>query len=196
MSDYSFNPLQLALKPLFEQAKSEDELFAKEVQEKESRTEKPKSFTECCEYIMGEAYKYAKDHRQSNMGLAGCEDSQIISMIKHYYDEEDIVIEQVSGAKAIVQGVPTKKAETKPTKATKPTKPSKPKKEERPKETLENTHVPMQRPKDEKEAKKESKKQASNVIVMDMFAGMWDDDDAEEETTTEQAEEEIDDLPM
>lgn len=188
MSDYSFNPLQLALKPLYEQAKSEDELFAKQVQEKESRTEKPKSFAECCEYIMGEAYKYAKEHQHGNMGLAGCEDSQIISMIKHYYDEDDIKIEQVSGAKAIVQGVPTKKAETKPAKATKP------KKAERPKETLENTHVPMQRPKDEKEAKKESKKQASNVIVMDMFAGMWDD--AEEETTAEQAEEEIDDLPM
>ena len=188
MSDYSFNPLQLALRPLFEQAKSEDELFAKEVQEKESRTEKPKSFGECCEYIMGEAYKYAKDHRQSNMGLAGMDDKSLIGLIKHYYDEDDIKIEQVSGAKAIVQGAPTKKAETKPAKATKP------KKAERPKETLESTHVPMQRPKDEKEAKRESKKQASNVIVMDMFAGMWDD--AEEETTTEQDEEEIDDLPM
>ena len=188
MSNYSFNPLQLALKPLYEQAKSEDELFAKQVQEKESRTEKPKSFAECCEYIMGEAYKYAKDHKQGNFGLAGMDDQGLIGLIKHYYDEDDIKIEKVSGAKAVVQGVPNKKAETKPTKETKP------KKEERPKETLENTHVPMQRPKDEKEAKKESKKQASNVIVMDMFAGMWDD--AEEETTTEQAEEEIDDLPM
>ena len=54
----------------------------------------------------------------------------------------------------------------------------------------------MVRPKDIKEAKRESKKQASNIIVMDMFAGMWDDEDAEKETTTEQAEEEIDDLPM
>lgn len=184
MSNYSFNPLQLALKPLFEQAKAEDELFSKEVQEKESRTEKPKSFAECCEYIMGEAYKYAKDHKHGNMGLAGCEDAQIISMIKHYYDEDDIKIEQVSGAKAVVQGVPTKKADTKP---------KKPKKEERPKETLENTHIPMIRPKDAKEAKRESKKQAESVEVMDMFAGMWED---EEETDTAEVAEVEDDLPM
>jgi len=187
MSNYSFNPLQLALKPLYEQAKSEDELFAKQVQEKESRTEKPKSFTECCEYIMGEAYKYAKDHRQGNIGLAGDWADNILGMIKHYYDEDDIKIEKVSDAKAIVQGVPTKKADTKKDKAIKP------KKEERPKETLTPGITPMIRPKDEKEAKRESKKQAKAVEVMDMFAGMWED---EEETDTAEVAEVEDGLPM
>ena len=189
MSNYSFNPLQLALKPLYEQAKAEDELFAKQVQEKESRTEKTKSFAECCDYILGETCEYAKNHPISQkgntaLGMAGGLDSELVSMIKHYYDEDDIKIRDI-GANV----TPIVKTTDKPTTETKPKK-----KEERPKETLENTHVPMQRPKDEKESKKESKKQASNVIVMDMFAGMWDD--AEEENTTEQAEEEIDDLPM
>lgn len=179
MSDYSFNPLQLALKPLYEQAKAEDELFAKQVQEKESRTEKPKTFAECCEYILGEAYKYAKDHKQGNFGMAGMPDADMVCLIKHYYDEDDIVIEKVVDAEPIV-----KTATPAPT--------TKPKKVERPKETLENTHVPMQRPKDEKEAKRESKKQASNVIVMDMFAGMWGDAEEEAETATE---EEVEDMP-
>ena len=187
MSNYSFNPLQLALKPLYEQAKSEDELFAKQVQEKESRTEKPKSFLECCEYIMGEAFQYAKDHKHGNMGLAGMDDKSLIGLIKHYYDEDDIKIQEVSGAKAIVQGTPTPKADTKKDKATK-----KPKKEERPKETLTPGITPMIRPKDEKEAKRESKKQAESVKVFDMFAGMWDD---EEETDTEETAEVEDDMP-
>lgn len=183
MSNYSFNPLQLALKPLYEQAKAEDELFAKQVQEKESRTEKPKSFTECCEYILGEAYKYAKDHRQGDIGLAGDWADNILGMIKHYYDEDDIKIEKVSDAKAIVQGVPTKIADTKKDKATKP------KKVERPKETLENTHVPMVRPTSGRDAKKGSKEQADNVIQMDiwgMLAGK------EEEPETAEVE---DDMP-
>ena len=180
MSDYSFNPLQLALKPLYEQAKSEDELFAKQVQEKESRTEKTKSFAECCEFIMGEAYKYAKDHKQGNFGLAGMDDQGLIGLIKHYYDEDDIKIEKIVDAKPVVKATKTD------------TKATKPKKEERPKETLTAGLTKMIRPKDEKEAKRESKKQAKAVEVMDMFAGMWGDD-AEAETETAEAE---DDLPM
>lgn len=181
MSDYSFNPLQLALKPLYEQAKSEDELFAKQVQEKESRTEKPKSFLECCEYIMGEAYKYAKDHKQGNFALAGMDDQGLIGLIKHYYDEDDIKIEKIVDAKPVVKATKTD------------TKATKPKKEERPKETLTAGLTKMIRPKDEKEAKRESKKQAKAVEVMDMFAGMWDD---EEETDTAEVAEVEDDLPM
>lgn len=180
MSNYSFNPLQMALKPLYEQAKSEDELFAKQVQEKESRTEKPKSFAECCEYIMGEAYKYAKDHKQGNFGMAGMPDADMIGLIKHYYDEEDIKIEKIVDAKPIVQ-------------STTPAPTTKPKKEERPKETLTAGLTKMIRPKDEKEAKRESKKQAKAVEVMDMFAGMWED---EEETDTAEVAEVEDDLPM
>ena len=187
MSNYSFNPLQLALKPLYEQAKSEDELFAKQVQEKESRTEKPKSFGECCEYIMGEAYKYAKDHKQGNFGLAGMDDQGLIGLIKHYYDEDDIKIEKIVDAKPVVKATKTD---------TKATKETKPKKEERPKETLTAGLTKMIRPKDEKEAKRESKKQAKAVEVMDMFAGMWDDEEETDTAEVAEVEEDVDDLPM
>ena len=167
MSNYSFNPLQLALKPLYEQAKAEDELFAKQVQEKESRTEKPKSFAECCEYIMGEAYKYAKDHKQGNFGLAGMPDADMVGLIKHYYDEEDIKIEKIVDAKPMVSTTPAPKPTPKP---------------KRPKETLENTHVPMVRPTSGRDAKKGSKEQADNVIQMDIW-GMLAGEEEEPETT-------------
>ena len=171
MSNYSFNPLQMAIKPLYEQAIAEDELFAKEVKEKETRAEKPKSLAECAEYIMGEAYKYASEHRDGNFGLAGCEDSQIKAMIKHYYDEDDIKINKVgASAKPVV-----KKTAGKTETATKTEKPKKPTKPQRPKETLDCVNVPMIRPVSEKDAKKGSREQAKSVIVMDLFAGLSDD---------------------
>lgn len=113
MANYSFNPLQMAIKPLFEKAQEEDPLFAQEVQEKESRAEKPKSLKECADYIMGEAYKYAAGHKSGNFGLAGCPDEQIIAMIKHYYDEDDIKINKVGAdvKKAKVTKTEDKKAE-------------------------------------------------------------------------------------
>ena len=138
-----------------------------------------KNIHDCWRYVTAQAKKKAVS------GCAMIEDAVVFGWAHHYYIEPKAVIDAE-------MKTTTPKTETKPAKPTKETK--QPKKEERPKETLENTHVPMVRPKDTKEAKRESKKQASNVIVMDMFAGMWDD--AEEETTTEQAEEEIDDLPM
>lgn len=141
-----------------------------------------KNIHDCFRYVTAQAKKKAVS------GCAMIEDAVVFGWAHHYYIEPKAVID------AEMKTATKTKTETKPTKPTKATK--QPKKEERPKETLENTHVPMVRPKDIKEAKRESKKQASNIIVMDMFAGMWDDDDAEEETTTEQAEEEIDDLPM
>lgn len=171
MSNFQFNPLQMAIRPFYEQAIAEDELFAKEVKEKESRAEKPKSLAECAEYIMGEAYKYSSEHKMGNFGLAGCEDSQITAMIKHYYDEDDIKIHKVgSSAKASVkttgESKATKKAQEQEKKAKKPKKPI------RPKETLNCVNVPMIRPVSKRDAKKGSKEQAQSVIVMDLFGGM------------------------
>lgn len=186
MSDFTFNPLQMAIRPFYEKAIAEDELFAREVKEKEARTEKPKSLAECAEYIMGEAYAYAKEHKQGNFGLAGCDDAQIVQMIKHYYDEDDIKINKVgAGTKAEVKT--TAKADTKASAKVKQEQ-KKPKKQERPKETLEDTHIPMTRPKDAKEAKKVSRQQAKQVDVMDMFAGMWETEEAE-------VAEVVDDMP-
>ena len=178
MSDFTFNPLQMAIKPFYEQAIAEDELFANEVKEKEARTEKPKSLAECCEYIMGEAYKYAKEHKNGNMGLAGCDDNQILAMIRHYYDEDDIEITKVgSGVKSSVSTTekPTQKGKEKKEKEKKEKKPKKP---ERPKETLDCVNVPMIRPVSEKDARKGSLEQAKAVVVMDL--GLWNDEEEDD----------------
>ena len=123
--------MQLALKPLLDQAIATDELFAQEVKDKESRKEKAKSFAECCEYIYGEAYKYAKEHKDGNMGMAFASENDIIAMIKHYYDEDEIKIEKVGGGVTSKVGkVETPKAKTSaktsatPTKAKKEVKPT------------------------------------------------------------------------
>ena len=102
-----FNPLQLALKPLFEQAKAEDELFANEVKTKTES--KKKSWEECCEYIMGEAYEYASKHKNGNCGMAGMSDADMIGLIKHYYDEDKIEVKKMSGAKVNVAKASTNK---------------------------------------------------------------------------------------
>lgn len=181
MSNFTFNPLQMAIKPLYKQAMAEDALFAAQVREKESRTEKPKSLAECCEYIMGEAYEYAANHKNGNFGLAGMSDTDMMGLIKHYYDEDDIKIKKVgAGTKSSV-------ATTK--------KEAKPKKPERPKETLEDTHIPMIRPESVSQAKRESKKQAKAVEVLDMFAGMWDEDEDDTPADTPEIAEELEDMP-
>lgn len=151
MSNYQFDVLPIIVTQLLEEAKREDSLFAEEVREKESRTEKPKSITECCDYMKGEFYDWALNNKTGNYAYGGCDSEQLKDMVRHYYDEDDIEIKKVTGAKMT-------------------TKIEKPKKPERPKETLENTHVPMIRPKDVKEAKREAKKQANNVHQLDIFS--------------------------
>lgn len=189
-SDYRFNPLQIALRPLLEKAKDEDPLFALEVLEKESRADKPKSFAECCEYIMGEAYKYASEHRTGNFGLAGGDEDFITGMIKHYYDEDDIVIRKATGAKAKVVNTPAPKAQKKAKETPKPVsnthdlskvitanmKADTGKKKAVKKDNLDAGFVPMERPdaKDyDKEAKKGSRQQAKSVEQMDLGL-LWD----------------------
>ena len=200
MSNISFNPLAWAIKPLYDKAIKEDALFAKEVQEKESRKEKPKSLDECADYILGEAYDWASKHRDGKVGYAGLPDDEMVNLIKHYYDEENITIKKVSGASAQVAKTPStdKKAEPKKAKVVKM---------DIPKETMTAGLAKMERPTSERQAKSESKKQANHVQVMDMFAGMWGDEEEskkqaeeiEEEEVEEQEEEmmeEEDDLPM
>ena len=191
---FSFNPLQLAIRPLYEKAIAEDELFAKEVKEKESRKEKPKSLAECADFLMGEAYEYASKHRNGNFGLAGMPDDELMGLIKHYYDEEDIVIRKMgAGVRAKVATTKTtakaeKKVKEKPkqkanvidiTKAitAKPkTEDGKKAKREKKKDNLFAGFVPMERPDAEnyeKEAKKGSREQAKSVEQMDLFADFF-----------------------
>lgn len=192
----SFNPLVFAIKPFYKQLIAEDELFAKEVKEKESRAEKPKSLAECAEYILGEAYHYAYEHRDGNCGMSVMPDEDMMSLIKHYYDEDDIVIRKMSAGTRVATATGKTPTAITPVKATKKGKEkpkqksnviditkaisAKPKTEdgkkvkgEKKKDNLKAGFVPMERPDSEKEAKKGSKEQAKSIVQMDMFADFF-----------------------
>ena len=200
MSSYTFNPLQMAIKPLYERAIASDPLFANEVKEKEGRAEKPKSLAECAEYIMGEAYKYAMEHKFGSFGFAGVPDEDMPSLIKHYYDEDDIKIHKIgAGVQSVVSRTPSApvapvkgkgkgKEKQKPVKnvvditkaivsATKDTGDGKKAKK---KDNLKAGFVPMERPNletYEKDAKKGSREQAKGVHTIDMFADFFKDEE-------------------
>jgi hypothetical protein len=189
----SFNPLVMAIKPFYDKLIAEDEIFAGIVKERESRAKKPKSLGECADYIMSEAYNYASKHRNGNYGFAGFPDDDMYRMIRHYYDEEFLEVQKISGAKAVVSSVstPTSPAKT-PAKAKDKPKPvknvidlskvitAKPKteegkksKREKKKDNLKAGFVPMERPETLKDAKKGSREQAKSVEQMDMFADFF-----------------------
>ena len=190
-SYYKFNPLQMAIKPFYDMAIAEDEQFAQTVKEKESRAHKPKSLAECAEYILGEAYEYASKHRNGNFGLAGMPDEDMPGLIKHYYDEDEIVIRKITGAVAKVAKTPSApvKSAPKPKDKPKPVKnvidlskviTAKPKtedgkkaKREKKKDNLKAGFVPMERPETLADAKKGSREQAKSVEQMDMFADFF-----------------------
>ena len=191
----SFNPLVMALKPFYDKLIAEDEIFAGVVKEREGRKEKPKSLGECADYIMSEAYNYASKHRNVNYGFAGFPDDDMYRMIRHYYDEEFLEVQKMTGAKAIVSSVSTPKSPAKVEKKKETPKPkanviditkaitAKPKadtdgkkKAEKKKDNLLAGFVPMERPDAEnyeKEAKKGSREQAKSVEQMDLFADFF-----------------------
>ena len=182
---FSFNPLVIAIKPFYEKLIAEDEIFADVVKERESRKEKPKSLKECAEYIMGEAYEYARTHKQGNFGLAGFPDEEMFTLIRHYYDEEFIEIRKSTGATASGAKTPSApakgKEKEKPVKNVKDirqaivsaTKTEDGKKKGKAKENLNAGFIPMERPESLKDAKKASRQQAKSVETIDMFADFF-----------------------
>ena len=188
----SFNPLVMAIKPFYDKLIAEDEIFAGIVKERESRAKKPKSLGECADYIMSEAYNYASKHRNGNYGFAGFPDDDMYRMIRHYYDEEFLEVQKMTGAKAIVSSVPTPKSPAKVEKKDKETskpkanviditkaitaKPKAEKGKKKKREIKDNIlagFVPMERPDSYKEGKKGSKEQAKSVEQMDLGLD-WD----------------------
>lgn len=193
---FSFNPLVIAIKPFYDKLIADDEIFANVVKERESRAEKPKSLSECAEYIISEAYNYASKHKQGNMGMAGFPDEEMYRLIQHYYDEEFLEVQKVTDARVSVStptanttatAKTTQRAEKKPTppknvvditkaitaKKNTTDADGKKKKAEKKKDNLLAGFVPMERPDAEnyeKEAKKGSRQQAKSVEQMDLFA--------------------------
>lgn len=158
--------MQMALKPLLDKAREQDLDFDFEVVTKESRTEKPKSFAECCEFILGEAYEYAKEHKDGNTAVAGMSDDDMMSLIKHYYDEDDIVIKKMGGnvtAEVAGTSAPVKKEETAEEKK------AREEREKQAKEAREKAEA-EQKAKDEEKAKREAEK-AKKLAEAEMKKG-------------------------
>ena len=168
----SFNPLAWSIRPLYEQAKAEDATFARLVAQKEARADKPKSLGECADYILGEAYDWAVNHKlTSSFGYSGLPDSEVVRLIQHYYTEENIEIKKITGAKASVATASEKK------------------KEEPKKAKVVKMQTPATATGLFAQQKQEPKKESE---TFDLFAGMWN----EEETEEKEAVEDDDDLPL
>ena len=78
------NSFQDAIKSYLDERAKTDELFAK------AYTKPGKTLKECCDYIMGEAKK-----RGSAVAIS---DAEVFGMAVHYYDEENIKVNKVSGS--------------------------------------------------------------------------------------------------
>lgn len=158
-NNFTFNPISIALKPFFEQMISADPEFSAQVESKKDK----KNFNELCEYVYGEAYNYAKEHKDGNCGLSFCDDASMESLIRHYYDEDDIKITKVTGATASVSAVKTPKAEKKAENADNATK------------KADSKPITTKVEKETAPTKKESKKAVSNDEGFDLFgcAELW-----------------------
>ena len=81
-----------AIKAYLDNRAANDELFAK------AYAKSNKSIDECCTYIMGEAKKKAKN------GCAAIDDATVFGWAVHYYDEDNIKVNNLPN-KAAVQTV-------------------------------------------------------------------------------------------
>lgn len=78
------NSFQDAIKSYLDERAKTDELFAK------SYGKSGKSISQCCDYIMGEAKK-----RGNAVAMT---DDEVFGLAVHYYDEDNIKVNKVSGS--------------------------------------------------------------------------------------------------
>lgn len=78
----AFTDFETAIKTYLDSVAEKDELFAK------SYKKPNKSIKECCAFLMNEAKKAAKG------GSIACKDEEIYGLAMHYYDEDDIEVDE------------------------------------------------------------------------------------------------------
>lgn len=104
------SPFEATIRQYLEMAAAQDPLFA-------VTFKKPnKSIAECCKYIKQEAQKL----KDGNCAIV--EDATVYGWAKHYYDEDDIVVESAPKAKVVTPSAPkpTPKPVQKPEEPRKP----------------------------------------------------------------------------
>lgn len=72
---------------LLNQRAAEDKLFAQELKKEN------KSIDECHKYVMGEVTEWFVKNKDSALGM---DDSEVLAMAVHYYDEDDIKVKKAS----------------------------------------------------------------------------------------------------
>lgn len=87
------NSFQDAIKSYLDERAKTDELFAK------SYGKPGKNIVQCCDYIMGEAKKRGNAVAMTN--------EEVFCMAVHYYDEENIKVNKVSGGYKVSSPVST-----------------------------------------------------------------------------------------
>lgn len=83
------NSFNEAIKAYLDKRAVEDPLFAPKY------ANPKKSIDECCQYIIGEAFKCSNSFGGSNMKVGRISDEETFSLAVHYYDEEDIKINKL-----------------------------------------------------------------------------------------------------
>ena len=83
-------PFESAIKEYLDARAKEDVKFA------EKYSNEKKSIEECCSFILGEMRKKAKS------GMYGATDAEVFGLAVHYYDEEDIKVEEDVRANVVI----------------------------------------------------------------------------------------------
>lgn len=91
------NSFQDAIKSYLDERVKTDELFAK------TYAKSNKNLKECCDYIMGEAKK-----RGNAVAMT---DDEVFGLAVHYYDEDNIKVNKVSGGCKVSAPAPVPKVE-------------------------------------------------------------------------------------
>lgn len=83
----TITPFETAIKNYLDKLAADDPFF-------QEKMENPKkSISECCKYIMSEVKKAFN----SNNGVCAVSDSEVYGLAAHYYDEENLVVEETKG---------------------------------------------------------------------------------------------------
>lgn len=94
--ELNLTAFETAIKSFLDNLAKEDEIFAK------NYAKSNKSIPECCKYIIQQVEK----NRKKNERCVACTDEEVYGLAIHYYDEDDIKVDEPKAKIEDVQHVP------------------------------------------------------------------------------------------
>lgn len=94
--ELNLTAFETSIKSFLDNLVKEDEMFAK------NYAKPNKSISECCKYIIQQVEK----NRKKNERCVACTDEEVYGLAIHYYDEDDIKVEEPKAKVEDVQHVP------------------------------------------------------------------------------------------